>query len=432
MKDYIIVESGKSILLRFNNLILEIFKYLNKKEYHIAQENLDQLTKLYEKLIIKENKKHALAILLNEINSQIEFGMLKQDINKEIKIHNLSNITKQKIIIILDGASGDKALELANTPNLNFIAKNGKCGIMYPIKGVAPESGAAQFSILGYPLNKYPGRGPIEALGINYKIKNETALRCNFASFKGSKIINYRIPIPSKDLIKKLNKIDKDIKIIPTIGYRAVMIVKNISQNIKNTHPGYIKYKTFSKAIQPKLIKIKTNNKKINNFIEKAEKILKNKTILIRGAGNKLPKLKKLKDWILMADAPIEIGLGRLLGMEIKEKKDIINKIINSKKNIYIQIKGPDTYAHKKDLKGKIKAIEDIDKLLKPLTKIKDKIICITCDHSTPYSLGIHSKDPVPVLIYGKGSDKAKRFTTKECKKGSLKTFNSKDLMKKL
>ena len=43
MKDYIIVESGKSILLRFNNLILEIFKHLSKKEYHIAQENLDQL-----------------------------------------------------------------------------------------------------------------------------------------------------------------------------------------------------------------------------------------------------------------------------------------------------------------------------------------------------------------------------------------------------
>ena len=338
----------------------------------------------------------------------------------------------QKVIIILDGLSGDKALDLAKTPNLNFFAKNSKCGLMYPIRNIAPESGEAQFSILGYNLKDYPGRGPIEALGINYKIKNETALRCNFADFKNNKLLNTRSPLPSKNLIKKINKIDKDIKIIPTIGYRAVMIIKNISPNIKNTHPGYIKYKNISKAVIPKMEKTKSNNKKIDNFIKKLEKILKNKTILIRGAGNKLPKLKKLKNWIMMGDMSIEIGLGRLLGMKILQKKQIINQILNSKKNVYIQIKGPDSYAHKKDLKGKIKAIEKIDKLLKPLTKIENKIICITADHSTSSNLGIHTKDPVPVLIYNKGKDNIKKFSVNECKKGSLGSFESKDLMKKL
>lgn len=339
----------------------------------------------------------------------------------------------QKIIIILDGLSGDSTLEKTKKPNLNFLAKNSKTGLMYPIKNIAPESGEAQFSILGYNLKDYPGRGPIEALGINYKIKNdETAFRVNFANFKNNKLINTRTSIPSKELIKKLNDIDKNIKIIPTKDYRAVMIVKNISKNIKNTHPGYIKYKNISKAIIPKLIKIKSNNKKLDNFIKKLEKILKNKTILIRGAGNKLPKIKKLKNWIMMADMPIEIGLGRLAGMQILKKNNLIQQIINSKKNIYVQIKGPDTYAHKKDLKGKIKSIEKIDKLLKPLTKIKNKIICITADHSTSSSLGIHTKDPVPVLIYNKGSDNIKEFTINECKKGSLGIFEAKDLMKKL
>lgn len=133
-----------------------------------------------------------------------------------------------------------------------------------------------------------------------------------------------------------------------------------------------------------------------------------------------------------MADMPVEIGLGKLLGMKIQKKKNVINFIKKTKKNVYIQIKGPDHFGHKKNLKGKIKSIEKIDKLLKPLTKVKNKVICITADHSTPCNLGIHSKDPVPILIYGKGADKSKRFTIKECKKGSLKTFNSKDLMKKL
>ncbi len=338
----------------------------------------------------------------------------------------------KKIIIILDGLSGDSALEKANTPTLDFLAKYGKTGLMYPIKSIAPESGAAQFSILGYKLKNYPGRGPIEALGINYKIKKgETALRINFATFKKNKLINIRAKIPSKKIIKKINKINKDIKIIPTINYRGILIIKT-DQKIKNTHPGYKQHKTFSKAITPKLIKTKTGNQKLDSFIKKLEKILKNKTILVRGSGNKIPKLKKLKDWCLLADMPIEIGLGKLLGMKIQKKKNIIQQIINCKKNIYLQIKGPDKYAHKKDLKGKIKSIEKIDRLLKPLTKIKNRIICITADHSTSSKLGIHTEHPVPVLIYNKGSDNTNRFTIKECKKGSLGTFNSIDLMKKL
>lgn len=342
----------------------------------------------------------------------------------------------KKILIILDGLSGDPALEKAKTPTLDFLAKTGKTGLMYPIKGIAPESGAAQFSILGYPLKDYPGRGPLEALGINYNLKkNEIAIRCNFALFKKNKLINIRAKIPSKKQLQQINKISKNFKLIPTIDYRAILIIKNTNINpkkIKNTHPGYKNHKTFSKAVIPKPIKTKTGIKLIDNFIKKLENILKNKTILLRGAGNKLPKLKKLKNWYMLADMPIEKGLGKLVGMKILKKKNLIKQIINCKKNIYIQIKGPDKYAHKKNLKGKIKSIEKIDKLLKPLTRIKNKIICITADHSTSSKLGIHTKDPVPVLIYNKNSDKTKKFSKKECRHGSLGLFNSIDLMKKI
>lgn len=339
----------------------------------------------------------------------------------------------QKIIIILDGLSGDIALELAKTPTLDFFAKKGRCGIMYPIKNIAPESDTAQLSILGCNLKNYPGRGPLEALGINYKLKkNETVLRVNFAYFKNNKLLSTRASSPSKKLIKKINKIDKDIKIIPTIGYRGVLIIKDISPNIKNTHPGYVKYKNISRAIIPKLKIIRTGNKKIDNFVKNTERILKNKTLLIRGAGNKLPKFKKLKNWVIMGDMPVEFGLGKLLGMRLLKKHNVVNQILNSKKNIYVQIKGPDYFAHRKNLKGKIKSIEKIDRLLKPLKMVKNKIICITSDHSTSSKLGIHTKGPVPVLIYGKGSDNLKKFSVKECKKGSLGVFEAKDLMKKL
>ena len=341
----------------------------------------------------------------------------------------------KKVIIILDGVSdiGAKtSLALSKHPNLDFFAKNSLIGLMYPVKGLATESGLSQFMILGYPKKLYPGRGVLEALGVNLKINpKNTYLRCNFMYIK-NRTIEKRAKIPDKKIIRKLNQIDKDIKIIPTIDYRGIMIIKNSSPNITATHPGYIEKAHISKAISStKEKQVKGDKKtaqKINNFIKKAKQILKDKTIVIRGASNSLPKVKKLKNWSMIADMPIEIGLGKLFRMKILSRKNEIKQVIDTKTNIYVQIKGPDIYGHLGDLKKKISSIEKIDKMLAPLKKLKNTLICITSDHSTPYQLKRHSKDPVPILIYpGKGN--IKRFTEQECKKTGFK-IEGKDLMK--
>lgn len=334
----------------------------------------------------------------------------------------------RKIIIILDGLADQintkTSLELAKTPNLDKLVKNSQAGLMYPIKNIAPESGAAQFVILGNNLKDFPGRGIIEALGANIKIKpNHTYLRVNFAKIKNNKLINIREPIPKN--INKLN--NKNIKIYPTKGYRAVLEIKG-NYKINNTHPGYKTYKNYSKAIEVKLKKIKSNNKLLKNYIKQVEKTLKNKTILVRGAGYQLPKLKPLKNWSIAADMPVEKGLGKLLKMKIIKTKSI-KQILKTKSNLYIQIKAADPPGHKGDKRAKIKAIEKLDKFLKPLIKLKD-IIAITADHATPPNLKRHSKDPVPYLIYNKPSNNIKKFTEKACQKG--KTIQGKDLMKLL
>lgn len=332
----------------------------------------------------------------------------------------------RKIIIILDGLADQiktkTSLELAKTPNLDRLVKNSLAGLMYPIKNIAPESGSAQFTILGQPLNKYPGRGIIEALGANIKIKpNHTYLRVNFAKIKNNKIINIRENIP-----KKLKQF-KNIKIYPTKKYRAILEIKG-KHNINNTHPGYKIYKNFSKAVPSTNREIQCKNKIVNNYIKQFKITHKNKTILVRGSSYKLPKIKPLKNWAIAAEMPIEIGLGKLLKMKIIKSKNL-KKILKLKSNIYIQIKGPDTYGHKGNKKQKIKAIEKIDKQLKPLIKLKD-IIVITSDHATPYNLKRHSKDPVPFLIYNKSPNNINKFTEKACKRGKI--IQGKDLMKLL
>lgn len=349
---------------------------------------------------------------------------------------------KRIILVILDGV-GDKSykqldfktpLEYANTKNLDFLASMSSCGLLWPIKGIAPESGVSQFVLLGYPLSLYPGRGILEALGAGIKIKKGFVyFRCNFARIKGRRIVNFREKLPSKKLIEKINKIDKDIKLFPTKEYRAILVVKGIKPNVSNTNPSYVRIGNFSKAVKPRPFKAKCKGdkkscEKINSFVEKLEKLVPGKTILLRGASNKLPKLRKLKNWLFIGDMPIEFGIAKLLGMKIlKVKGNAREKLkiaLESRQNVYLQIKGPDEASHKGNVMEKVKEIEKIDKafsIVKKAIKLKnsDFVLCITADHSTPCSLRVHSADPVPCLVYGKEKkDKVRHFNEKECKRG--------------
>lgn len=351
------------------------------------------------------------------------------------------------ILIILDGigdlpiaALGNKTpLGAAEKPNLNALAARAKLGLMQPIKGIAPESGAAQYAILGYDLRKCPRRGPLEALGIGYKLKKgEIAIRCNFAKVREKKIVDVRMKIPEKGIIARLNEIDPEIRIIPTIDYRAVMIVKNASDDVSNTHPGYEKYGSISRAVtRTKIERICRGDRKtcrrINEFIANAEKIMRNGTILLRDAGKKPKKARKMRNWSIIADMPVEIGLGRFLGMKvIRRGRDEVKQIMDCRTNIYVQIKGPDKPGHNGNAKEKTKAIEKIDGLLAPLKNEKNALICITADHSTPCALKRHSADPVPVLICGAGikGEGIGEFSERACAKGGIGRIYGKDLMK--
>lgn len=356
----------------------------------------------------------------------------------------------RKILIILDGFAdsvkdGKTSLEMAKTPNLDFIASKGECGLMWPIKGIAPESGASQFVLLGGKLKDYPRRGVIEAVGADVKMnKKDLAIRINFAKASKGKITQIRVNIPSEDIISKLNKIDKDIKIIPTVGYRGIMIVKNAgTADVSNTHPGYETYRNYSRAISihdltlKKCIGDKGICRKINEFVYEAERIMGGgRTMLLREAGlaRNIPKVKKMKNWVFMGDMPVERGLAKIFGMKLMGKsKGHIKEIIHLKENVYIQIKGADPFGHIGDKKGKVKAIRNIDEMLKPLKELcerKDVVLCITSDHATPPELKRHSADAVPVLIYnGKDKDDVGKFCEKNCVLGKLGKFEGKDLM---
>src|SRR2546427_2733569 len=104
------------------------------------------------------------------------------------------------IMVIVDGAgdregNGPTPLEAARTPNLDKLASMGSLGLLYTVgKGVAPESDAGVFSLLGYdPLSTHLARGVVEALGSGVAFENsDLALRAGFATVEGDHLIDRR------------------------------------------------------------------------------------------------------------------------------------------------------------------------------------------------------------------------------------------------
>ena len=265
------------------------------------------------------------------------------------------------------GELGNKTpLEAAETPNMDFLAKNGKTGLMYSVrKGVAPESDAAVISLLGYdPFEYSTGRGIIEAVGAAIDVKDgDLALRCNFATLgKGNIIIDRRVrrTLTTEEAteLSKAANVEVKLESCPatfefknTMGHRAVLVMKSkgrrLSSNITNSDPAYSiidgigvatpNVDMVLKKCEPTDDTEEARNaaKLVNEFIEKTHKLwenhevnrkraaegkLKANVVLTRDAGHLLPKLFSINEKYhvkvaALTDMTAERGIAELAGM---------------------------------------------------------------------------------------------------------------------
>jgi len=299
--------------------------------------------------------------------------------------------------------------------------------------------------------------------------KNSVILRCNFA-FQQDSIIKSAKIVPSEaDLMKitkQLSEIkeadDTKVKFIHTIGHRGVLILsgKGLSPDISGTHPGYQVVRDFVTTAVPKrenvpVIKCKALNKEaektasvVNDWLRHAQSVLERghfptNFILVRGAGNALPNLPKLKGWAMLADLPVEKAIGKLCGMAILNKPADLQKLTTSVKKalkkykaVYVQIKGTDEFSHDGNFIGKTKFIEELDSkfIQKIVHELSNNIaICITADHTTSSVIKTHTNNPVPVLLYVPGEiGDCLRFSEKLAARGSLAWLTGNSLFKVL
>ena len=280
------------------------------------------------------------------------------------------------IYVVIDGMGdlpieelGNKTpLEAADTPNMDFLAKTGKTGLMYTVgKGVAPESDVAVVSILGYnPFKYYASRGVFEALGAGLTMKDgDLALRCNFATLGPNKtIIDRRVgrSLTTEEATELAKAINEQIKLEShpasfqfknTLSDRGALIIrskeKKLSGNITNTDPAYTRIqgigvvepeaKMILKKCKPldKTEEAKISASLVNEFTQKTitildqqevnkkrvkERKLKANVILTRDAGHRLPRFPRLDQqygfsFVCLADMPVERGISKLAGMHM-------------------------------------------------------------------------------------------------------------------
>jgi len=394
---------------------------------------------------------------------------------------------KKILLIIIDGLGdrpikqlGNKTpLEAAKTPNLNFLAKKGICGLVDPFiyYTAVPTSEDAHFALLGYNPQKYKfRRGLFTALGSGIKVRpGDVALRGNFATVdKNLNVIDRRAGRikETKPLIKKLNgTVINGVKFLikQAVEYRIGIVLrgKNLSNAISDSDAFYTKLEIKTDRVRPlnRNFKAIYTAKVLNKFSEKAHQVLENHPlnkkrekqglppanyILTRGASSlvKLPSFKKkygLKACCI-AGKVLYKQIGEVLGMKLIKVKGADGSVktnlegkIQAAKNafkkynfIFLHIKATDSLAEDGNFKGKKEFIEKIDKNLRPLLNLKNTLIVVTADHSTCSDLKRHCIEPIPILISGNGQDSVKEFSEKACPKGKLGKINQLKLMPKI
>lgn len=382
---------------------------------------------------------------------------------------------RKAMLIILDGA-GDRAneklgyktpLQYASTPNLDALAKKSMVGLMDPIEpGIRAGSDTSHLNILGYdPYEVYTGRGPFEAAGLDMDLKpGDVAFRCNFSTVDENLFVldrrAGRIKEGTKELAEALNGMkieDVEFFVKEGVEHRAALVMRGpgLSAFVSDVDP----HEKGVKIREAKPLKgeAKKTARLLNLFVRKSYEILKEHPVnkrreaegklpanilLPRGAGM-APHLENFQKKYGMKGAcvvgtPLIRGICKMVGIEpidfsgatgsydtdMRGKFEHAVKALRSYDFVLVNIKAPDVAGHDMLPEKKVEVIEKIDDAVGHLLEImpEDVVLIITADHSTPCTVGDHTGDPVPILIYAEDIRReGEEFNEVSCAKGSLR-----------
>jgi len=376
-------------------------------------------------------------------------------------------------IVIADGASGwpleekgnKSCLELAKTPNLDRMARQGYSGKALTIPhGMEPGSAPACMSVLGYdPSVYYRGRSAIEARSVGVSIgPRDVTFRCNLVTIIQGKMVSHSAGHISTSeataIIDTLNeKLGSDeIKFFDGISYRHICRISGQEATAAAicTPPHDItdsrvkEYLPHGKGSEL-LRELMKNSETILdghpvNLERKRQGKLPATSIWLFWPSVRVPEMPSFRELrglraTLTSGVDLLRGLAIMAGIEVLHIDGVTDNLDNdfaaqaegalasleSADLAGMHVEAPDEMGHRGSTDDKVKAIELIDReIIGRLLEWKGGQIRVLVmpDHPTPIKLKTHCAEPVPFLIWGAGvkSNGAARFTEAETARTSI------------
>lgn len=378
----------------------------------------------------------------------------------------LDNNGSKIILLVLDGLGGiattpegKTALETANTPNLDKLAREGTLGQTIPVRyGITPGSGPAHLALFGYePLEFVIGRGALSAAGINLHVSpGDIVARGNLCTLDANgNVIDRRAGRISnedaKPVIAKLNQVQipgvkVDVRQVKEYRFVILMQGEGLAPFLNDTDPQEVGMPPLRVTSQQK--GAEKAAELMEKWITEANKTLADEPVangfLLRGFATDpgLPSYESAYglEAACIAEYPMYKGVSRLVGMEVLDLvgPGIQGEFETAKKHwgdhdfFFIHIKKPDSYGEDGNLEAKAQVIENVDQALPALLALDPDVLIVTGDHSTPALLKSHSWHPVPFLLWSPKThrtDLETSFTEGNCARGGLGTFPAVETM---
>ena len=378
----------------------------------------------------------------------------------------------------VEALGGKTLLQYADTPHFDFLARNGRCGMLKTVPdGFHPGSEVANSSILGYDQHLvYEGRGPLEAASIGVELDDDDlALRCNFVCLEGDLLKNHsggRMETEESDILIKYfgEHLNSDrVHFYTGVQYRNLLVIKGGNKHIHCTPPHDIPLQPWRDNLPrpipqplPAREEGESTARLLIDLILKSQELLKehplNKERVAKGmdpansiwpwGGGYKPKMIPLterfpiiKSGAVITAVDLIRGIGKYAGLRVIDvpgatglwdtnyegKAKAAIEALKTDDFVYVHVEASDEAGHDGDLELKLQCIENLDKrLVKPILDSLSDVRCplsiaLLPDHPTPVAHRTHTAEPIPFCIYTPGiePDQVQTFDEVACQQGA-------------
>lgn len=304
---------------------------------------------------------------------------------------------------------GKTPLQHAHTPNMDWLARNGRNGLLQTVpEGFHPGSEVANSSILGFDQRKvYEGRGSLEAASIGVELADDDlALRCNLVCLEGDLLKNHscgRLETEEADqLIRYLQEhLGNDrVHFYTGVQYRHLLVIKGGNKHLRCTPPHDVPLQPWREhTIEAEVPEAEDTARLLRDLVEQSQRLLAqhplNRERMASGqdpansiwpwGGGYRPRMVPLTQTFphircgaMITAVDLMRGIGRYAGLRVIQvpgatglwdtnfegKAQAALEALKTDDFVYLHVEASDEAGHDGELHLKLQTIEDLDRRL--------------------------------------------------------------------